>query len=179
MSDIGSTPQSHGENSVRSPETQPERPWLYRKGQSGNPGGKPREGHSAPQLLRVMRHVTSKEEVRDRTKLQRECRAWLQEDRKSFLTKYADLERGLAASQAKAAATERLKELEADVERLTQENEELKKRLAEAGVGEEEPEYDPGTGRALGLLARLDKQWGKELAEIRKMTQPTAPAHRD
>jgi hypothetical protein len=82
----------------------PEKPWLFRKGQSGNPGGKPKAGRdeAVPELLRAMRWVTKRKEAQDRTPLQKECRAWLKEDHKGFMSRWADLEKAHLAGVAKA-----------------------------------------------------------------------------
>jgi hypothetical protein len=88
----------------------PDKPWLFKKGQSGNPGGQPKGGREEGDLdlLRAMRHVAKRKESRDRTQLQKECRAWLKEDRKGFLSRWADLEKArLAQKEGKRATKEK------------------------------------------------------------------------
>jgi hypothetical protein len=84
----------------------PEKPWLFKKGQSGNPGGQPKGGREEGDLdlLRAMRHVAKRRESRDRTPLQKECRAWLKEDRKGFMMRWADLEKAHVAKAGSTAA---------------------------------------------------------------------------
>src|SRR5262245_6575412 len=81
--------------------------------QKGNPGFRLRRraqereeaDQEVPPLLKAMRWVTTREESKDRTQLQREARRWLAEDRKGFMMKMADLEKALLASQKAAKAT--------------------------------------------------------------------------
>lgn len=74
----------------------------FRPGQSGNPGGKPKEDRDhVPDLLKAMRWVTTRPESKDRTQLQKECRAWLKEDRSRFLSRMADLEKAFASDATK------------------------------------------------------------------------------
>ena len=57
-------------------------------------------------LLADMHHVWTRSKQNDRTPGQKECRAWLKEDRKGFLTKYADLSAKVAVAAAAAAGTD-------------------------------------------------------------------------
>ena len=52
---------------------------------------------SVPKLLKAMRHVSNADASRDRTQLQKDCRAWKAKDIKSFMTEWARLERALLA----------------------------------------------------------------------------------
>lgn len=157
-----STPQNHSEKLIPPPERQPKRPHLFQKGQSGNPGGRPKEGRSMPKLLAAMRHVVTKIEGRDKTQLHSECRAWLHEDRKGFLSKFADLERSLAASQVKTVAAERIKELE-DKNAVLEEQVKVLEVQARSGVMPGEP--DAQEGREIERLERMMALWDKEREE--------------
>jgi hypothetical protein len=52
-------------------------------------------------LYETMRHVFSQPKEADRTQPQRECRAWLKDDRKGFMAKLADLEKAALAGREK------------------------------------------------------------------------------
>jgi hypothetical protein len=62
-------------------------------------------GADAPGLLMAMRHVVTWPSVKDRVQLHRVCRLWLENDRKGFLSKLADMEKALLAFQQKRAPT--------------------------------------------------------------------------
>ena len=77
----------------------------WQKGQSGNPAGKRVGAPKAPGMLKAMRWVVTHAETSDKNQLQRECRAWLKENRQGFMTKLADLEKAyltFLASQGRA-----------------------------------------------------------------------------
>lgn len=123
------------------PDLRPERTRgrPFAKGQSGNPGGKNRKGGQKPSgLLRDMRFVygTAETQAGDKTQGRRECRAWLKEDRKGFLSKMADLEK--AAAGGRGAAKE------------------AGEKTANAP--------DEGTERVMELIDRLLAEW-KQTAE--------------
>jgi hypothetical protein len=126
----------------------PEKPWLFRKGQSGNPGGKPKNGREEGELdlLRAMRWVMKRKESQDRTQLQKECRARLKEDHKGFMSHWADLEKARLARAAKAG------------------------NAAPKEKPPAEPEGDEGTERLLGLIGKLQDDFhvkqAKEDAEL-------------
>src|SRR4051794_12189825 len=112
MSTPESKPEPNAEMKTEAGNSKPEKPWLFRKGQSGNPGGKPKAGREegVPELLRAMRWVMKRKEAQDRTQLQKECRAWLKEDHKGFMSRWADLEKAhlaRAAKEGKAGAKEK------------------------------------------------------------------------
>jgi hypothetical protein len=98
-------------------------------------------------LLNDLRHVSTRAESADRTQGQKECREWLKEDRKGFLSKLADFEG--------RAATERIKELEAKVKQL-------EAKLAAGGTDIPSGEIDEGTARVLHLTDRLRAQYAEE-----------------
>ncbi len=65
----------------------------FEKGWAGGPGRTPaKPSNPAPELLRAMRRVMRQEEGKDRSQYERECREWLREDRKGFLSRLATLE---------------------------------------------------------------------------------------
>ncbi len=75
----------------------------FRKGQSGNPGGKPKQaddGVAPPLLLRDMRRVYQTDASKDRTPAQRRLRKLLEDDFKSFTSQMAGLEKQWLATQA-------------------------------------------------------------------------------
>jgi hypothetical protein len=85
-------------------------------------------GQKDVSLYETMRHVFNKPKEADRTQPQRECRAWLKDDRKGFLSKMADLEK---AALARAEPQ------------------------GKSFPGNDLPAEDPGTDRALELIERL------------------------
>src|SRR5262249_25252564 len=101
QSDLQSEPQANGNGEDR-------KPWWFPKGVSGNPGGVPKDPEKAegkvPELLRDMRTVRRQDESKDRTPGQRECRAWLKEDRKGFLGHLSKLEVAYAESRGAEGA---------------------------------------------------------------------------
>jgi hypothetical protein len=90
-------------------------------------------------LYEAMRHVFSQPKEADRTQPQRECRAWLKDDRKGFLSKMADLEKAALARPPS--------------------------RKDEPGGEESPPAEDAGTARALALCDQQLAQAGARRAE--------------
>jgi len=103
----------------------------------GNPGslrdrkGEGRGRRKPSRLLADMRRVYAQPESKDRTPGERQCRAWLREDCKGFMSRLADLEKAHAAvapKEGKPAAKEK---------------------------PPAEPEVDEGEERALELIDKL------------------------
>jgi hypothetical protein len=65
----------------------------------------PEQGEAAGQedvsLYEATKHVFSRPKEADRTQPQRECRAWLKDDRKGFLSRLAELEKAALAKPGK------------------------------------------------------------------------------
>lgn len=90
------------ESNAESPKGAGEKPWQFKKGQSGNPGGKPKSGAVKPaEILRDMRRVYRQEEKKDRTPGEKLCRRWLKDNPKEFLSHLARYEAEEEAEQAR------------------------------------------------------------------------------
>jgi hypothetical protein len=105
----------------------------FQKGQRANPTGRnqytaekePGEPSAkSSKLVRAMRWVAEHEEGSERNPLEKHQREWLKEDRKSFFTKLADLEKALS----------------------------LRSRAVEGVTTPREEEFDEGSERCLVLL---------------------------
>lgn len=58
-------------------------------------------------MLVVMRHVSTRPKSADRTYQQREYRKWLEDDRRTFMGKLADLEAKFAQEEVEKAGPDR------------------------------------------------------------------------
>src|SRR5262245_60566604 len=111
------TPQTHPECDPEiSAETgavdgTPEKPWLFKKGHSGNPGGKPKDpdaaGGKPAEILRDMRAVYRQDESKDRTPGQRSCREFFKKDSAAFLKELSRLEAAHRSGKGDADPEER------------------------------------------------------------------------
>lgn len=104
MSEKGES-EANGEGG---PEAAPEqvtgKPGQFKKGTSGNPGGKPKDrvGTSKPAKLYLdMRAVYQQEREKDKGPGQRNCRTLLDENPKEFLAQLGRLEAAHRTAQAK------------------------------------------------------------------------------
>lgn len=118
-----------------------EKPWQFKKGQSGNPGGKPKEpdpdgSRGVPELLKAMRRIARTEPKNDKTALQRRVRKQFDEDFTTFSRQLANMEAALLRGRQQVEPT--------------------------PGPGAEESQVpDPGSERCLENIDKLLKEWGE------------------